>query len=141
MKKFLILNGPNLNLLGKRQPEIYGTLSFEQYLEQLRAVCSDCEILYRQSNCEGELIDIIQSAGYDADIDGIVLNPGAYAHYSYAIADAVASIPTAVVEVHISNIFAREEFRRTSVVSAACKSVVVGCGLDGYRLAIEALKS
>jgi len=140
MKKFLILNGPNLNLLGKRQPEIYGTLSFEDYLSQLRESCSDCELLYKQSNSEGELIDILQREGYNPDICGIVLNPGAYAHYSYAIADAVASIPVPVVEVHISNIFAREEFRRTSVVSPACKSVIAGCGLNGYRLALEALK-
>jgi 3-dehydroquinate dehydratase-2 len=139
MDKIAIINGPNLNLLGKREPHIYGNTSFIDYLAALKSHFADAEILYFQSNSEGELIDAIQSYGYDPAVKGIVLNPGAYAHYSYALADAVGAIPAPVVEVHISNIYAREEFRRTSVVSERCKAVFAGAGLLGYRLAIETL--
>jgi 3-dehydroquinate dehydratase-2 len=139
MDKIAIINGPNLNLLGKREPQIYGNTSFTDYLEVLKSRFADVEILYFQSNSEGEIIDAIQNYGYNPAVKGIVLNPGAYAHYSYAIADAVGAIPAAVVEVHISNIYAREAFRRTSVVSERCKAVFAGAGLFGYHLAIETL--
>lgn len=138
----LIINGPNLNLLGKRQPEIYGSLSFEKFLPKLRENFPGEPIEYYQSNSEGDIIDMIHKIGYDyPDCKGIVLNPGAYAHYSYAIADAISSIEKPVIEVHISNIAAREEFRRKSVTAPACKGMISGCGLYGYILAVSYLLS
>ncbi len=134
-----IVNGPNLNLLGIREPEIYGKKGFEQYLHQLRDMFPNVRIDYFQSNLEGELIDMIHEVGFDRD--GIVLNAGAYTHYSLALMDAIKSVNTPVVEVHISNVHQREEFRRHSVISPACKGVICGFGLDSYRLAIEALLS
>lgn len=135
-----IINGPNLNLLGKRQPEIYGSVSFEHYLKSLRDKFPEEPIEYFQSNCEGEIIDRLHTLGYDyPDCKGVVLNPGAYAHYSYAIADAIASISIPVVEVHISNIHSREEFRRNSVTAPSCKAALTGFGLKGYELAVRFL--
>lgn len=137
-----IINGPNLNLLGKRQPEIYGNVSFDSYLYYLRKLFPDTEIDYFQSNSEGAIIDKIHELGYDSqNCTGIILNPGAYAHYSYAIADAIASITLPVAEVHISNIHAREEFRHKSVTAAASRAIISGCGLQGYELAIRFLLS
>ena len=135
-----IINGPNLNLLGKRQPEIYGSTSFDDCLADLRFTFPHTDIEYFQSNCEGEIIDKIHDLGYNTPgCEGIVINPGAYAHYSYAIADAIASIPLPVIEVHIYNIHAREEFRRQSVTATACKGMLCGFGLKGYELALRAL--
>lgn len=140
MKKILILNGPNLNLLGLRNPDIYGNQSMEQYLEFLRDCYHDIEIEYSQSNHEGELIDLIQNVGYDTDsYYGIVLNAGAYTHTSLAIADAVEAVAVPVVEVHISNVAAREPIRHKSLIAPVCRGTVCGFGMDGYRLAIEAL--
>lgn len=137
MKKIQIINGPNLNLLGKREPGVYGRTSFDTYLPELRTAYPDCEIAYYQSNIEGELIDKIQETGFTAD--GIVLNAGAYTHTSVALHDAIKSVPAPVVEVHLSNVHAREPFRHVSLISAACKGVILGFGLDSYRLAVEAL--
>ena len=131
--KIAIINGPNLNLLGKREPEIYGSESFETYLEKLKIIFPTIEFKYFQSNVEGELIDAIQQYGFS--VDGIILNPGGYTHTSVAIGDAVAAVPAKVVEVHISNIFGREEFRKNSHVSAKCVGVISGLGLKGYELA------
>lgn len=135
----MIINGPNLNLLGIREPGIYGHEAFEPYLEKLRTHFNDVEIAYYQSNVEGELINQLQAAGFD--YDGIVLNAGGYSHTSVAIHDAIAAIKTPVIEVHISNIYAREEFRRHSMLSDVCRGVICGLGLDGYRYAIESLIS
>ncbi|MEM6726506.1 MAG: type II 3-dehydroquinate dehydratase [Bacteroidota bacterium] len=132
-----IINGPNLNLLGKRQPEIYGHQSFEGYFEKLKAQFPGVELHYFQSNHEGSIIDQLHAIGFSAD--GIVLNGGAYTHTSLAIADAVSAIETPVIEVHISNIHAREEFRRHSYPALYAKGMITGLGLDGYRLAIEHL--
>ncbi len=132
----VIINGPNLNLLGRREPGIYGERGFEDYLSELRRLTDSVEIGYFQSNSEGELIDTIQRFGFDASVNGIVFNPGAYSHYSIALRDAVSAIPVPVVEVHISNIAAREEFRHHSVMSAVCRGTIAGLGLDGYRLAV-----
>jgi len=137
MKKILIINGPNLNLLGKREPEIYGTQTFEDYVNKLVERYPKVSLSYFQSNQEGELIDKLQEVGFD--YDGIVLNGGAYTHTSIAIADAIGAISTPVVEVHISNVHAREAFRHHSYFSARCKGVIVGLGLKGYDLALEAL--
>ncbi len=134
-----IINGPNLDMLGRREPEIYGNVTFEEYLDELRRMFPDMEIHFFQSNSEGELIDAIHRIGTDPAIAGVVINPGAYAHYSYAIADAIRSVTAPFVEVHISNIFAREEFRRQSVTAPACRGAVTGLGLDGYRLALLSL--
>ncbi|KAA6300308.1 MAG: 3-dehydroquinate dehydratase [Candidatus Ordinivivax streblomastigis] len=136
--KIQIINGPNLNLLGKREPSIYGNSSFEDYLNTLRKKYSDTEIDYFQSNIEGELIDKIQTAGFEAD--AIILNAGAYTHTSIALHDAIRSVPAPVIEVHISNVHGREEFRHTSMIAAACKGVICGFGMDSYRLAVEAIK-
>ncbi|MEO1437959.1 MAG: type II 3-dehydroquinate dehydratase [Bacteroidota bacterium] len=130
-----IINGPNLNLLGKRQPEIYGHQSFEAYFETLKAQFPDVDLQYFQSNHEGAIVDQLHAIGFSAD--GIVLNGGAYTHTSVAIADAVAAIETPVIEVHISNIHAREEFRRHSYPARYAKGIISGLGLDGYRLAVE----
>ncbi len=133
-----IINGPNINLLGKREPSIYGNLSFEAYLVELRKRYAEVQIDYFQSNIEGELIDKIQQTGFE--VDGIILNAGAYTHTSIALQDAIRSVTAPVIEVHISNIHAREPFRHVSMLSSACKGVILGFGLDSYRLALEALK-
>jgi 3-dehydroquinate dehydratase-2 len=137
MTKIQIINGPNLNLLGRREPSVYGNTPFEGYLHALRATYPRCEIAYFQSNSEGELIDKIHETGFDRD--GIILNAGAYTHTSVALHDAVKAVETPVIEVHISNVHAREPFRHVSLISAACKGVILGFGLDSYRLAIEAI--
>jgi 3-dehydroquinate dehydratase-2 len=133
----IIINGPNLNLLGKREPDIYGHQSFEDYLEVLKAAYPKVNISYYQSNIEGELINIIQETGFISD--GIVLNAGAYTHTSIALADAIRSIKCPVIEVHISNTHKREEFRHKSFLTAACKGTILGFGMDSYRLAVDAL--
>lgn len=135
--KIQIINGPNLNLLGVREKSIYGDASFESYFATLQQRYPDHELSYYQSNKEGELIDKLHETGYD--FDGIILNAGAYTHTSIAIADAIAAINTPVVEVHISNVYKREAFRHHSYLSANCKGIIVGFGLDGYRLALESL--
>lgn len=132
-----IINGPNINLLGKREPAIYGSTSFDDYLATLRARYAGVEIDYFQSNIEGELIDKIQQVGFEAD--GIILNAGAYTHTSIALQDCIRAVTSPVVEVHISNVHAREEFRHRSMISCACRGVIAGFGLDSYRLALEAL--
>ena len=132
--KIAIINGPNLNLLGTREPEVYGNETFTTFLENLIKTFPDVHFQYVQSNREGELINAIQEYGFTTD--GIILNPAGYTHTSVAIGDAVAAIPAAVVEVHISNIFAREEFRKHSYVSAKCAGVISGLGLKGYELAV-----
>lgn len=150
--RILIINGPNLNLLGRREPGIYGATSFADYLGQLRAAYPQVTIDYYQSNHEGDLIDRLHAAGYPepdtdeagrplptAPTDGVILNAGAYTHTSVALADAIRAIPVPVVEVHISNVHQREEFRRQSYISPAAAGIVVGFGLDGYRLALEGL--
>lgn len=136
MKKILIINGPNLNLLGKREPDVYGSLTFEDYLETLKTKFPNLELSYFQSNVEGFLIDKMHEVGFH--FDGIVFNAGAYTHTSVALADAIRAIQTPVIEVHISNVHARESFRHHSYISAACKGCIVGFGLDSYRLALEA---
>lgn len=136
--KFKIINGPNLNLLGKREPEIYGTVSFDDYFAELCDMFPDDEIECFQSNHEGDIIDELHRCGFDCD--GIVLNAGAYTHTSLAIADAVRAISAPVVETHLSNVGAREEYRRVSMISEACVGVISGFGLDSYRLAVEALR-
>lgn len=133
--KIAIINGPNLNLLGKREPSIYGHESFDDFLSTLRAHYPSIEFHYYQTNVEGELINEIQRVGFD--FDGIILNPGGYTHTSVAIGDAVAAIQTPVIEVHISNVHAREEYRRHSYVSPKAAGTIVGLGLQGYELALE----
>lgn len=133
--KIQIINGPNINLLGKREPSIYGTSSFEDYLKLLKAQYPDVEMAYFQSNIEGELIDKIQEVGFS--YDGILLNAGAYTHTSIALQDAIRSVETPVVELHISNVYKREEFRHHSMISCTCIGVICGFGLDSYRLGIE----
>lgn len=132
-----IINGPNLNLLGKREPEKYGHSSFEDYLSVLKARYPDTEFRYYQSNTEGEIINEIQKSGFSSD--GIILNAGGYTHTSVAIADAIASVKAPVIEVHITNIFAREDFRHVSMIGRNCSGSISGFGLDSYRLATEAL--
>ena len=134
-----IINGPNLNLLGVREPGIYGDESFESYLPKLRALYPDVEIDYFQSNVEGKLIDTMQEVGFD--YDDVVLNAGDYTHTSVALHDCIRAMRCPVVEVHISNVHQREAFRHKSMISAACKGVICGFGLDSYRLAVEALKA
>lgn len=136
--KIQIINGPNLNMLGRREPGIYGSSSFEDYLSGLRARFPDIEIGYYQSNIEGELIDRMQQVGF-GECDGIVLNAGAYTHTSIALQDCIRSLQTPVIEVHISNVHRREEFRHRSMISCACLGVICGFGLDSYRLGIDAL--
>ena len=133
--KIAIINGPNLNLLGQREPGIYGSQGFDSFLETLRTRFPDVTLKYFQSNVEGELVNALQQFGNDAD--GIVLNPAAYTHTSVAIGDCIAAIKAPVVEVHISNVHAREEFRRLSHVSAKAAGTICGLGLEGYRLAVE----
>jgi 3-dehydroquinate dehydratase-2 len=133
--RIVIINGPNLNLLGIREPEVYGNQTFEQYYDSLRARYPAVEFSYFQSNVEGELINELQRVGYS--VDGIIINPGGYTHTSVAIGDAIAAIPAPVIEVHISNVHAREEFRRLSHVSAKAKGTIAGLGLKGYELALR----
>ena len=135
--KIQIINGPNLNLLGLREPSIYGSEGFDSYISQLRDLYSIIEIDYYQSNVEGELINKLHEVGFT--YDGIIINAGGYTHTSVAIADAIAAIKTPVVEVHISNIYSREEFRHVSLTGKNCRGVLTGFGLDGYRLALESL--
>ena len=137
--KIQIINGPNLNLLGQREPGIYGSSSFESYLPELRKRYSEVVIDYYQSNVEGELINKMQETGFFGDYDGIVFNAGAYTHTSIALQDCIRSLKVPVIEVHISNVHQREEFRHQSMISCACKGVICGFGLDSYRLAVEAL--
>lgn len=132
-----IINGPNLNLLGVREKNIYGDLSFEQYLEELRKAYPSVHFSYFQSNVEGELINHLQEVGFSDD--AIILNAGGYTHTSVAIADAIAAISSPVIEVHISNIYARESFRHTSLIAPNCQGSIAGFGLDSYRLAIESI--
>jgi len=151
--KILIINGPNLNLLGRREPGIYGAETFEKYLGKLRNAYPQVEIEYFQSNIEGEIVDRLHQAGFGGEanlradashptgglVDGVVLNAGAYTHTSVAIHDAIKAIKTPVIEVHISNVHQREEFRHHSYISPAAAGIIVGFGLDGYRLAVEGL--
>ena len=130
-----IINGPNLNLLGIREPGVYGTMSFDDFLPRLRALFPNVQIDYFQSNHEGELIDKLQSVGFACD--GIVLNAGAYTHTSIALADCIRAISAPVVEVHISNVHQREPFRHQSLIATACRGVICGFGLDSYRLAVS----
>ncbi len=133
--KILVLNGPNLNLLGKREPGVYGNESFDGFLDQLKSEFPTVEISYYQSNVEGELINKLHEVGFS--IDGIIFNAGGYTHTSVAIADAIAAIETPVIEVHISNVYSREEYRHTSKMAKNCKGVITGFGLDSYRLAMQ----
>jgi 3-dehydroquinate dehydratase-2 len=133
--KLIIINGPNLNLLGKREPAIYGSESFEDFMEQLKSQFSSINLEYYQSNIEGELIDKLHEVGFD--YDGVVLNAGAYTHTSIGIGDAVKAIETPVVELHISNVHSREDFRHKSFIAANAKGVIFGFGLKGYELAIQ----
>lgn len=135
----LVINGPNLNLLGTRQPDVYGSESLADIIESLKASFPDIVITDFQSNHEGEIIDCIQQYGNSPDCTGIIINPGAFAHYSYAIADAISAVKTPVVEVHISNIMAREEFRRKSVTASSCMAMITGAGAKGYALAMMIL--
>ena len=139
MMKIQIINGPNLNMLGRREPGIYGQESFDDFLPRLQSRYPDIEIAYYQSNVEGCLIDKMQEVGFGG-CDGIVLNAGAYTHTSIALHDCIRSLQCPVIEVHISNVHQREEFRHKSMISSACKGVICGFGLDSYRLAIEALR-
>ena len=134
-KRVLIINGPNLNLLGKREPEIYGNQDFESYLSVLMNVYKEIRLEYYQSNVEGELINKLHEVGFS--YDAIIFNPGGYSHTSVALADAVAAITTPVVEVHISNVYAREEVRHTSLTGAHCVGIITGFGLRGYEMALE----
>ena len=138
--KVQIINGPNLNLLGQREPGIYGNESFDSYLEELRERFPDIQIDFFQSNVEGELINKMQQTGFYEGYDGIVLNAGAYTHTSLALQDCIRSLKCPVIEVHISNVHKREECRHHSFISCACLGVICGFGLDSYRLAIEALR-
>ncbi|MFC2096076.1 type II 3-dehydroquinate dehydratase [Bacteroidota bacterium] len=136
--KIQIINGPNLNLLGKREKDIYGDVDFDEFLKLLKDHFEDIDLDYYQSNVEGEIINKIQEVGFN--YDGIILNAGGYTHTSVAIADAIAAVISPVVEVHISNVFAREEFRHTTLIGSVCKGSISGFGLDSYRLAIESLR-
>lgn len=138
--KILIINGPNLNLLGKREEGIYGRVGFEEYLSDLRRKYSGDEIIYFQTNHEGDIIDTIHKSGF-GEVEAIILNAGAYTHTSIAISDAIRAIKVPVIEVHISNVSAREEYRHVSYISASCIGTITGFGLDSYRLAIEAVKN
>ena len=137
MKKIAVINGPNLNLLGVREKSIYGDTSFDSYFAGLKSRFENVELTYFQSNCEGSIIDEIHRVGFD--VDGIVLNAGAYTHYSIAIADAIRAVKAPVVEVHISNVHSREEYRHVSMIAPACRGVIAGFGLNSYDLAVEAL--
>ena len=136
MKRIEIINGPNLNLTGVREPEVYGSTTMEQYLGGLRKAFPEVEINYYQSNVEGELIDEIQRAGYACD--GLIVNLGGYSHTSVALRDALLAVPAQKVEVHLSNIFAREEYRHHSLITSACRGMICGLGLQGYEMALRA---
>lgn len=136
--KILIINGPNINLLGRREPGIYGARSFDDYFAELKDLYLEVELEYYQSNVEGFLIDKIHEVGFS--YDGIILNAGAYTHTSIALQDAIRAVKSPVIEVHISNVHQREEFRHKSMISCACKGVICGFGLDSYRLALEAFR-
>ena len=136
MKRIEIINGPNLNLTGVREPEVYGSTTMEQYLDGLRKAFPEVEINYYQSNVEGELIDEIQRAGYACD--GLIVNLGGYSHTSVALRDALLAVPAQKVEVHLSNIFAREEYRHHSLITSACRGMICGLGLQGYEMALRA---
>jgi len=135
VSKIAIINGPNLNLLGTREPDVYGSKTFEQYFKELQQLFPAVEFDYFQSNVEGELINQLQKVGFS--YDGIIINPGGYTHTSVAIGDAIAAIKTPVIEVHISNVHAREDFRKLSHVSAKAKGTIMGLGLKGYELAVR----
>jgi 3-dehydroquinate dehydratase II len=135
--KILIINGPNLNMLGKREPEVYGSMSFEDYLPDLKSAFFDHSLEYFQSNHEGAIIDKLQAS--NENVDAVIINPGAYTHTSIAIADAIRSINIPVYEVHLSNIYSREAFRAQSYTAVACKGVISGFGLQGYKLALSAI--
>lgn len=137
--KIIIINGPNLNLLGKREPEVYGSASFEEYFKSLQDKYPQAEFDYYQSNIEGELIDKIHEVGFDHD--GIILNAAAYTHTSVGIGDAIKAIEAPVIEVHISNVHAREDFRHKSFIAPNAKGIIIGLGLKGYELAVQALIS
>ena len=137
MKHIEIINGPNLNLTGHREPEIYGSVTMEQYLDELRNGFPEVQIGYYQSNVEGEIINRIQEVGFNAD--GIIINAGGYSHTSVAIHDAIAAVPAPAIEVHLSNIFAREKYRHHSLLTSACRGIICGLGLKGYKLAVSAL--
>lgn len=137
MKHIEIINGPNLNLTGLREPEVYGTTTMEEYIDSLRKLFPEVEISYYQSNVEGELIDRIQQVGFR--YDGLIVNLGGYSHTSVALHDALLAVPAPKIEVHLSNIFAREEYRHHSLVTSACRGMVCGLGLQGYELAIRSL--
>lgn len=140
MKRILIINGPNLNLLGLREPGIYGNESMESFLEVIRErYINRCEIEYFQSNHEGDIIDKLHQEGFNQQLDGIILNAGAYTHTSLAIADAISAIRVPVIEVHISNVHSREEVRHHSMISGVCRGVIAGFGMNSYRLAIESI--
>ncbi len=144
MKHIEIINGPNLNLTGKREPEVYGTTTMEEYLESLRKQFPEVEIGYYQSNVEGELIDHIQQVGCvpamgSTVADGLIVNLGGYSHTSVALRDALLAVPAPKIEVHLSNIFAREDYRHHSLITSACRGMVCGLGLKGYELALQAL--
>lgn len=134
MKKIQIINGPNLNLLGKREPDVYGSQTFDAFYEELKKRFPDAELHYYQSNVEGELINKLHETGFS--FDGIILNAGAYTHTSVAIHDAIGAIKTPVVEVHISNVYAREEFRHKSLITSKCAGMMTGFGMEGYALAL-----
>ena len=134
MKKIIIINGPNINLLGKREPETYGNKSFDSYMQELIAEFTDLELTSFQSNVEGEIINKIHEVGFS--LDGIVLNAGGYTHTSVAIADAIDAVETPVIEVHISNVYSREEYRHQSLMAKNCKGVIAGFGLDSYKMAV-----
>jgi len=137
MKKIQIINGPNLNLLGKREPSVYGSKGFDDFLPELKQRFGDSDLQYYQSNVEGEIINKLHEVGFS--FDGIILNAGAYTHSSIAIHDAIAAIKTPVVEVHISNVYAREEYRHVSLISSKCVGLITGFGLEGYAMAIQYL--
>lgn len=135
MKRIQIINGPNLNLLGKREPSVYGNQSFEAYFDELKTQYPQLELSYFQSNVEGEIVNKLHEVGFD--FDGIIINAGAYTHTSIAIADAVRAIKTPAIEVHISNVYQRESYRHSSYLSEVCRGCILGFGLDSYRLAVE----
>lgn len=137
MKKIVIINGPNLNLTGRREPEVYGAITMEEYIDTLRKQFPEVEITHYQSNVEGELIDEIQREGFSSD--GLIVNFGGYSHTSVALRDALLAVPAPKVEVHISNIFAREDYRHHSLVTSACRGMICGLGLKGYEMALRAL--
>ena len=137
MKHIEIINGPNLNLTGRREPEVYGTTTMDECIESLRAMFPEVEISHFQSNVEGELIDRIQQAGFACD--GLIVNLGGYSHTSVALRDALLAVPAPKIEVHLSNIFAREEYRHHSLITSACRGMICGLGLQGYELAIRSL--